>query len=212
MNPSQLPLHHVPPQALQLHQITPGLQPLDELSPQTNDAFFQQRYAQQLQGANPHTLHFQTHGLQQAGPAPFEGYPGQYVRFDLGTSNSNPPPPPAQQQVQASPHELASRASFAESQPDAEVQHQQQQQPPQPQPHPQPQQQQQRQRQRQPSQEQNQEEDETTIPNHGFDGLKLITDPPNLKAWRDRLFDVDELITLSEEEFVSSRKSIYNRR
>ncbi|CAG8000189.1 unnamed protein product [Penicillium olsonii] len=32
-------------------------------------------------------------------------------------------------------------------------------------------------------------------------GFKAIPDPPNLDYWRERLFNVDELITLSEDEF-----------
>ncbi|KAF3043259.1 hypothetical protein E8E12_010063 [Didymella heteroderae] len=44
--------------------------------------------------------------------------------------------------------------------------------------------------------------DETTLANHGqFKGLKLIPNPPNLEEWRQRLFDVDEIITLTEEQF-----------
>lgn len=32
--------------------------------------------------------------------------------------------------------------------------------------------------------------------------LKIIPDPPELQAWRQRLFDVNETITLTEEELV----------
>jgi glutathione S-transferase len=37
---------------------------------------------------------------------------------------------------------------------------------------------------------------------HGthFQGLKLIAEPPDLEAWRQKLFDVDETITLNEDE------------
>ena len=45
-------------------------------------------------------------------------------------------------------------------------------------------------------------DDTTTLANHGqFQGLKLIPNPPNLDEWRQRLFDVDETITLTEEQF-----------
>ncbi|KAJ5221751.1 uncharacterized protein N7469_010638 [Penicillium citrinum] len=37
-------------------------------------------------------------------------------------------------------------------------------------------------------------------------GMKLIPDPPNLEYWRDRLFHVDEMITLSEDEYVGIRE------
>lgn len=32
-------------------------------------------------------------------------------------------------------------------------------------------------------------------------GMKLIPDPPDLEYWRDRLFHVNEMITLSEEQY-----------
>lgn len=34
-----------------------------------------------------------------------------------------------------------------------------------------------------------------------FSGMKLIRDPPNLELWRERLFNVEDTITLTEEEF-----------
>ncbi|KAI9768336.1 MAG: Glutathione S-transferase U1 [Geoglossum simile] len=34
-----------------------------------------------------------------------------------------------------------------------------------------------------------------------LDGLKLIPNPPNLQEWREKLFNVNEIITLTEEEF-----------
>ncbi|KAF1946105.1 hypothetical protein EJ02DRAFT_261549 [Clathrospora elynae] len=44
--------------------------------------------------------------------------------------------------------------------------------------------------------------DDTPLSNHGrFQGLKLIANPPDLEAWRERLFHVDEMITLTEEQF-----------
>lgn len=35
-------------------------------------------------------------------------------------------------------------------------------------------------------------------------GFKTIPDPPHLDYWRERLFNVDELITLSEDEYVDN--------
>lgn len=35
-----------------------------------------------------------------------------------------------------------------------------------------------------------------------FSDMKMIPDPPNLNAWRQRLFDVDDTITLTENEYV----------
>ena len=43
--------------------------------------------------------------------------------------------------------------------------------------------------------------DEAPFSNHGqFQGLKLIPNPPNLQEWREKLFHVDEMITLTEEQ------------
>ena len=33
-----------------------------------------------------------------------------------------------------------------------------------------------------------------------FANMKVVPDPPNLQAWRKRLFDVNEIITMTEEE------------
>lgn len=35
---------------------------------------------------------------------------------------------------------------------------------------------------------------------NGHQSGKIVVDPPNLDEWRQRLFNVDEMITLSEEE------------
>lgn len=39
-------------------------------------------------------------------------------------------------------------------------------------------------------------------------GFKAIPDPPDLDYWRDRLFNVDEMITLSEDEYVDLQPSL----
>ena len=36
-----------------------------------------------------------------------------------------------------------------------------------------------------------------------FADMKMIPNPPNLQAWRERLFNVNETITLSEEEYIA---------
>ena len=33
-----------------------------------------------------------------------------------------------------------------------------------------------------------------------FSNMKMVPNPPNLEQWRKRLFDVDEVITLTEEQ------------
>ena len=35
-----------------------------------------------------------------------------------------------------------------------------------------------------------------------FNNMKMIPNPPSLEEWRRKLFDVDELITLTEDEYV----------
>lgn len=35
-----------------------------------------------------------------------------------------------------------------------------------------------------------------------FSNMKLIPNPPDLQEWRQRLFDVDDLITLTEDQYV----------
>lgn len=39
----------------------------------------------------------------------------------------------------------------------------------------------------------------------GHAATRLEPDPPNLEEWRQRLFDVNEMITLSEEQYVNQR-------
>ncbi|KAF1974993.1 hypothetical protein BU23DRAFT_552831 [Bimuria novae-zelandiae CBS 107.79] len=203
MNSSQLPLHHLPPQALHLHQIPQGLQPLEELSPPASDPFFQHRYAQQLQAGNPHALHFQGHGLQQPSQPPFEGFPGGYARFELNTPN---PPPPPQHQVHVQAPPPPPRAQVANrAQPPLQV-HELKHRTPFVRPHEQPE-----------VQEQGPEGgDEAPVTNHGqFEGLKLIPNPPDLDVWREKLFHVDDMITLTEDEFQTyfpHVDSIYSHR
>lgn len=37
-------------------------------------------------------------------------------------------------------------------------------------------------------------------------GMKLIPNPPDLEYWRERLFNVDDVITMSEEKYVVSAR------
>lgn len=37
-------------------------------------------------------------------------------------------------------------------------------------------------------------------------GLKIVPNPPDLDAWRERLFNVDEPITLTEEQYASPQE------
>jgi len=40
------------------------------------------------------------------------------------------------------------------------------------------------------------------VENSHFGGLKLVEDPPDLDSWRERLFNVENTITLTEDESV----------
>jgi len=44
--------------------------------------------------------------------------------------------------------------------------------------------------------------EETTFSTSNFEGLKIVADPPNLQQWRERLFEVDMLMVLTEDEYV----------
>lgn len=37
--------------------------------------------------------------------------------------------------------------------------------------------------------------------NGHFSNLKMVLDPPNLEQWRQRLFDLDDTITMTEDEY-----------
>lgn len=34
-----------------------------------------------------------------------------------------------------------------------------------------------------------------------FSNLKMVPDPPNLEQWRKRLFDLDDTVTMTEDEY-----------
>lgn len=34
-----------------------------------------------------------------------------------------------------------------------------------------------------------------------FSNLKMVPDPPNLEEWRKRLFDLDDTITMTEDQY-----------
>jgi len=49
-----------------------------------------------------------------------------------------------------------------------------------------------------------QDADDTPVASQGqFEGLKLIANPPNLDEWRDKLFHVNDTITLTEDQYVN---------
>lgn len=45
---------------------------------------------------------------------------------------------------------------------------------------------------------------------NGHLSSKLVVDPPNLEEWRERLFNVDDIITLSEEQYIPQAKTTRN--
>ncbi|KAH7095709.1 glutathione S-transferase [Paraphoma chrysanthemicola] len=180
-------LHH--PGTLQHLQQSPdgALYPHPQTIP-----LYQQQYA--LSGApqpSPHALQYQQHGLP-ASPAQYPAaFPATYQHASSPRFAVANPPPLAlqhfQQQVplpQAPPLRAAPQAS---PQRDATVH------PLQPLPQAQS---------HVEAQALAREADDAPASNHGqFQGLKLIADPPDLDAWRQRLFDVDDTMTLTEDEF-----------
>ncbi|KAF1953288.1 hypothetical protein CC80DRAFT_494583 [Byssothecium circinans] len=205
----QLPFHL---QSVPLHALPPELQGLDGLPQDANDAFFDQRYAHHLNGPSPHALHFQTHhALSQAQQTfpPFTGAPGGYGRaFDLNAPQAQPQPVAQQQhiqqprpitrtpvRVQAPPVQRIQQQPVQEIEPRPEFVHTQTpvlvHAPVSPQVT--------------QVQTQNLEAEEAPVSNaqnhRQFEGLKLVPNPPDLEIWRDKLFHVDETITLTEEEF-----------
>jgi glutathione S-transferase len=42
------------------------------------------------------------------------------------------------------------------------------------------------------------------VQNHGqIEGLRLVANPPDLHVWREKLFHVDDTITLTEDEYAA---------
>tara|TARA_R110002003_G_scaffold198_23_gene15586 strand:- start:26139 stop:26729 length:591 start_codon:yes stop_codon:yes gene_type:complete len=154
---------------------------------------YQQQYA--LSGdpqPSPHALQYQQHGLPPSSAQYPAAFPTTYQhasspRFAV----ANPPPLPIQhfqQQVPLPPAPPLRAAPQASPQREAPVRPLQPLPQAQAQPLPEP-------------QAHGRETDDAPSSNHGqFQGLKLIADPPDLEAWRQRLFDVDDTMTLSEEE------------
>jgi len=175
LQPAELQaLHHSRDGTLHLQSLSPGLQSLEAITAEANDALFQQRYLGQPPQA-PHGLHAQhaynhnaglTHGQPQFPPIP-TNYQHVPTRFNLVSAppqhlHAPPPPPPlprAPQQIV----ELEPQVDYGN----------------------------------------NQDADDMPVTGHGqFEGLKLITHPPNLNEWREKLFHVDDTVTLTEDEYV----------
>ncbi|CAN9161835.1 unnamed protein product [Alternaria sp. RS040] len=173
-------LHQSPDGTLYPHnQVLPELQNLH-----TSDVY-QHQYA--LSGpqhppppSHAHALpvHFEQHALPPSGPYP----PFQPAGYQHGASPRfmNAPPPPLQdhaQQYHASPPQTVQRPIQQLALPRHVEQA--------PLPH-----------------KQESQDEDTPLSNHGqFQGLKLIPNPPDLEQWRERLFHVDDMITLTEEQF-----------
>lgn len=177
------------------HGFRPGLQQQQPLHPDT--IYHQQQYA--LNGpphASSHALHFEHHGIPPA-PAQYNYPTTSYQhtsspRFAIANATSlqghfqSPPsqpqqlPLPSTPTVPSAPQVISQR--YDHSRPV----------PPQP-----------------PVQVELQiqggggDDNNPSSTGHGqFQGLKLIANPPDLEAWRQKLFNVDAMITLTEDEWV----------
>ncbi|KAF1841130.1 uncharacterized protein K460DRAFT_371121 [Cucurbitaria berberidis CBS 394.84] len=189
LHPGALQTLHQSPDGTLYSQTLPELQNLH-----TNDVFHHhQQYT--LSGPPPpqppaHAIHFQQHGLPPS--AQFPPFPADYQhagspRFAL--TNPLPLPGPAQQQfhpAQPLPPPRPIQQLPLPLPPQTIQQHAEHVQLPQAR-----------------ARAQVYEGDDTTpSTGHGqFQGLKLIADPPDLEEWRKKLFNVDDTITLTEEEF-----------
>lgn len=189
-------LHHTGPDG-SLHQhlqsLSPGLQSLDGIPTDPNEVLFQQRYlGDASQTPHPHVhTHTHTHPLHAPNPfdhnaglpptqTQYQGIPAGYAippaRFNLIASQpqhiqTHAPPPLQQPLTQVSPS-LVQQQRLPGLEPQSGF-----------------------------IQTQDIEEGPATT-NHGqFEGLKLIPNPPNLDEWRMKLFDADDTITLTEDEF-----------
>ncbi|KAF2735485.1 hypothetical protein EJ04DRAFT_195290 [Polyplosphaeria fusca] len=186
---SPLQLHQSPPDGAlhhHLQSLPPNLQGLDAIATDPNDAaIFQQHLTEAHAHQAPHRLH---------APNPFE-------------HNGGLPHSPAQfQSVQALPYQHAQNRFnlIAPPPPQSHPHHYQAPLPPPPIPrHPE----------RIPDFESQTEfgqaqtvphelDDVPVTASHSqFEGLRLIPDPPNLEEWREKLFHVDDTITLTEDDF-----------
>jgi glutathione S-transferase len=176
---SLYPHHH--------HQAVPQLH--------SNNAVYQQYALSGPPQPPPHALHYQHHGLPGS-PEQFTAYPATYQHASnpqFAIANGPVAPLPPQQQRQQQPLPLPPPPAPTKPQPLVVSSFQPQiqrhghsdgpGQTPVPAPFP--------------------DVDESPLSKHGqFEGLKLIANPPDLEAWRQKLFDVDDYITLNEEEFV----------
>ena len=186
---SQIPIHHLrtlqpaelqalhqsPDGTLHLQTLSPGLQSLDAITAEASEALFQQRYL----GEPPQT----SHGLHAQ----------HAYNHNAGLPHSQPqfaPMPTGYQHVptrfnliSASPQHLHApppppplpRASqqIVELEPQVDYGN-------------------------------NQDVDDTPVTSHGqFEGLKMIAHPPSLDEWREKLFHVDDTVTLTEDEYAS---------
>lgn len=159
-------------------------QPLPQLHP--SEAIYQQQQQYALSGPPQppsHALHYQ-HGLP--------GSPAQYAAFPVSYQHASSP-----RFAVAPPLPLPEVVHHFQSPPLPPRRPQQQPLPPPPPVH----------RAQNPPQaaitaQPRLSEGDDGASHHGhFQGLKLVAEPPDLEAWRQKLFDVGDTITLTEDEF-----------
>jgi hypothetical protein len=181
-------LHTSPDGTLHHHQelqsLPPDVQSLASISPDPNDGLFQ-RYLgttsqppqQQHPLLSPHAFgpHAGLPHLQEGFPnvSP-AGYQQSPTRFDL--IQASPQHIPASQPHSSPIHQSAPHIPHRTQELGPQTEY---------------------------VQAQAQELQGAPVTSHGqFEGLKLIPNPPNLSEWRNKLFHVDDTITLTEEQQV----------
>jgi glutathione S-transferase len=166
------------------HQAVPQLH--------ANNAVYQQYALSAPPQPPPHALHYQHHGLSGS-PSQFTAFPATFQhpsspQFAIASGPVAPPHPSRQRHQQPVPPPARPKPQQLTVQPFQPQIHQQlhgdiqgQTQAPGP----------------------AVEADEAPSSKHGqFEGLRLVANPPDLEAWRQKLFAVDDYITLNEEEYV----------
>jgi glutathione S-transferase len=167
-------------------------QALPQLHHGNNAVYHQQQYV--LNGPPqpaPHALQYQHHALP--------GSPAQYAAYPAPYQHATSPRYGPVQQLQSSPQATQQQLPLPPPPPIRTV-------PQQPivQPY-QRQIQQQVQTETRPEAQAPEGDDAPSSSHAQFQDLKLVAEPPDLEAWRQKLFDVDETITLNEDECVRTR-------
>ncbi|OAL50459.1 hypothetical protein IQ07DRAFT_426807 [Pyrenochaeta sp. DS3sAY3a] len=190
LHPGALHTLHQSPDGTLYPETLPELQNLH-----TSDVYHQYPLAAPPpQQAPPHAIHFEQHGI--APQAPYPPFAAGYQHAGsprLALTNPPPLPGPPPQQFHAPqpplppprpPQQIPLPPPIVAASQPVSIHSQHGRLPP------------------SEGLEQGRETEDSPLAGHGqFHGLRLVTDPPDLETWREKLFNVDDIITLTEDEF-----------